>query len=105
MGRRREGGSRERRVCCERSHRYLLRPPPPDPITIKLLSTRRYSFLCILLAELLQETAGKLSPELVIALRAKLCRRMAKLETEKGQWSHLVPTIVYHCSNCRGTCM
>ncbi|KAI0172821.1 hypothetical protein GGR52DRAFT_591328 [Hypoxylon sp. FL1284] len=44
-----------------------------------------YKFLlCLVLSELLQESAGKLSPDLVIALRAKLCRRMAKLEMERG---------------------
>lgn len=43
-----------------------------------------YKFLlCLLLAELLDESAGKLSPDLVTTLRAKLCGRMAKLETER----------------------
>ncbi|KAK7749315.1 hypothetical protein SLS62_008284 [Diatrype stigma] len=45
-----------------------------------------YKFLiCCLLAELLKEAAGKLSPDLVITLRAKLCRRMAKLEMDRKE--------------------
>ncbi|KAI1761144.1 hypothetical protein GGR53DRAFT_506736 [Hypoxylon sp. FL1150] len=44
-----------------------------------------YKFLlCLLLAELLEEATGKLSPDLVVTLRAKLCRRMAKLESERA---------------------
>ncbi|XXH02381.1 hypothetical protein Hte_008756 [Hypoxylon texense] len=44
-----------------------------------------YKFLvCLLLAELLKESAGKLSPDLVITLRAKLSRRMAKLEMDRA---------------------
>lgn len=39
--------------------------------------------MCILLAELLKESAGKLDPELTITLRAKLCRRMAKLKIDR----------------------
>ncbi|KAI5867544.1 hypothetical protein GGS23DRAFT_548787 [Durotheca rogersii] len=43
-----------------------------------------YKFvISLLLAGLLKECAGSLNPELTIMLRAKLCRRMAKLETEK----------------------
>ncbi|RYP29500.1 hypothetical protein DL767_006690 [Monosporascus sp. MG133] len=38
--------------------------------------------MCLLLAELLKESAGQLRPDLVITLRAKLCRRMAKLEMD-----------------------
>ncbi|KAI1264019.1 hypothetical protein F5Y18DRAFT_437210 [Xylariaceae sp. FL1019] len=45
-----------------------------------------YKFLmCVLLSQLLQESAGKLSPELAMTLRAKICRRMAKLELEKAK--------------------
>ena len=43
-----------------------------------------YKFLmCILLAQLLEDGAGQLAPELTIMLRAKLCRRLAKLEMDK----------------------
>ncbi|KAL7621053.1 hypothetical protein AAE478_008365 [Parahypoxylon ruwenzoriense] len=43
-----------------------------------------YKFLiCVLLAELLEESVGKLSPELTITLRTKLCRRMAKIELDR----------------------
>ncbi|KAI1211128.1 uncharacterized protein F4807DRAFT_25762 [Annulohypoxylon truncatum] len=43
-----------------------------------------YKFLMsILFSELLKESAGTLHPELTILLRAKLCRRMAKLEVER----------------------
>ncbi|RYP58023.1 hypothetical protein DL771_011363 [Monosporascus sp. 5C6A] len=38
--------------------------------------------MCLLLTELLEESAGRLRPDLVITLRAKLCRRMAKLEMD-----------------------
>ncbi|KAI1434570.1 hypothetical protein GGR50DRAFT_391374 [Xylaria sp. CBS 124048] len=44
-----------------------------------------YKFLmCLLLAGLLKDSAGRLRPELVITLRAKLCRRMVKLEKERS---------------------
>ena len=39
--------------------------------------------ICIVLADLLKESAGRLRPELVSRLRAKLCCRMAKLEMER----------------------
>ncbi|KAI0122664.1 hypothetical protein F4814DRAFT_217495 [Daldinia grandis] len=39
--------------------------------------------MCVLLANLLKESAGKLNPAMVITLRTKLCRRMAKLEMDK----------------------
>ncbi|KAI2636101.1 hypothetical protein GGS21DRAFT_543015 [Xylaria nigripes] len=39
--------------------------------------------MCLLLARLLKDSAGKLTPELVVTLRAKLCRRMAKLEKNR----------------------
>ncbi|KAI0977550.1 hypothetical protein F4678DRAFT_455700 [Xylaria arbuscula] len=45
-----------------------------------------YKFLmCVLLCQLLQESVGKLSPELAMTLRAKICRRMAKLELDKAK--------------------
>ncbi|KAH9885947.1 hypothetical protein F4778DRAFT_798742 [Xylariomycetidae sp. FL2044] len=40
------------------------------------------ALMCLLLADLLKESAGSLSPDLVMLLRAKLCRRMAKLEMD-----------------------
>ncbi|RYO89270.1 hypothetical protein DL766_000907 [Monosporascus sp. MC13-8B] len=44
-----------------------------------------YKFLmCVLLGQLIQESAGKLNPELTMMLRAKLLRRMAKLEMDKA---------------------
>lgn len=45
-----------------------------------------YKFLiCTMIAQLLEECVDKLAPELTLILRAKLCRRLAKLETEKTQ--------------------
>ncbi|RYP66813.1 hypothetical protein DL771_007611 [Monosporascus sp. 5C6A] len=43
-----------------------------------------YKFLiCIVLAQLLDDCVGQLAPELILTLRAKLCRRLAKLEMDK----------------------
>ncbi len=39
-------------------------------------------FICLLLADLLKESAGKLRPELTITLRTKLCRRMVKVDKD-----------------------
>ncbi|KAK0740027.1 hypothetical protein B0T18DRAFT_490812 [Schizothecium vesticola] len=45
-----------------------------------------YKFLlCALLARLLEDCAGNLAPELTILLRAKLCRRLAKLEMDAAK--------------------
>ena len=47
-----------------------------------------YKFLiCTVLAQLLEDCAGKLAPELTMMLKAKLCRRLAKLEMDKTQTS------------------
>ncbi|KAH6856123.1 hypothetical protein B0I37DRAFT_317555 [Chaetomium sp. MPI-CAGE-AT-0009] len=47
-----------------------------------------YKFLvCTLLSQLLTDSARQLSPELTILLRAKLCRRLAKLEMDKSEAS------------------
>jgi hypothetical protein len=47
-----------------------------------------YKFLVVtLLVELLDECASQLAPELTMTLRAKICRRLAKLEQEKGNSS------------------
>ena len=43
-----------------------------------------YKFLiCTVLAQLLEDCAGQLAPELTMMLKAKLCRRLAKLELDK----------------------
>jgi hypothetical protein len=43
-----------------------------------------YKFLVVtLLIELLKESSGRLAPELTLILRAKVCRRLAKLEQDK----------------------
>jgi hypothetical protein len=43
-----------------------------------------YKFLiCTVLAQLLEDCAGQLAPELTVMLRAKLCRCLAKLEMDK----------------------
>ncbi|PQE19066.1 p-loop containing nucleoside triphosphate hydrolase protein [Rutstroemia sp. NJR-2017a BBW] len=42
-------------------------------------------FMCTILAELLGECAEQLPPELTMTLKAKLCRRLAKLELDKHQ--------------------
>ncbi|KAI1370598.1 hypothetical protein F4677DRAFT_437927 [Hypoxylon crocopeplum] len=39
--------------------------------------------MCVLFTDLLKDSASSLSPELTITLRAKLCRRMAKLEMDR----------------------
>ncbi|TGO40912.1 hypothetical protein BHYA_0029g00210 [Botrytis hyacinthi] len=45
-----------------------------------------YKFLiCIVLAQLLEQSASQLSPEMIVILRAKLCRRLAKLEMDKAR--------------------
>ena len=47
-----------------------------------------YKFLiCTVLTHLLRDCAGRLAPELIMALNAKLCRRLAKLEMDKGRAS------------------
>ncbi|KAH8589073.1 hypothetical protein B0O99DRAFT_523793 [Bisporella sp. PMI_857] len=40
-------------------------------------------FICTVLAQLLEDCTGQLAPELTVMLRAKLCRRLAKLEMDK----------------------
>ena len=54
-----------------------------------------YKFLiCVVLARLLNETLDQdLSPDLVVFLKAKLCRRLAKLEVDKNIASHHVRAI------------
>ncbi|KAM3084368.1 hypothetical protein ACMFMG_001526 [Clarireedia jacksonii] len=43
-----------------------------------------YKFLiCTVLAKLLEDCAGHFAPEMTMALKAKLCRRLAKLEMDK----------------------
>ncbi|KAM0234985.1 hypothetical protein ACHAP5_009889 [Fusarium lateritium] len=43
-----------------------------------------YKFIiCAVLANLLRDSVGKLHPEMILMLQAKLCRRLAKLESEK----------------------
>ncbi|KAI1741165.1 hypothetical protein F4680DRAFT_464954 [Xylaria scruposa] len=55
-----------------------------------------YKFLvAILLAELLDESAASLSPHKVVCLRAKLARRMAKLETNPEKLK-LHPDTIYN---------
>ncbi|KAH6649391.1 hypothetical protein F5144DRAFT_542592 [Chaetomium tenue] len=47
-----------------------------------------YKFLiCTLLSQLLGDSTSQLHPELALLLRAKLCRRLAKLEMEKSKAS------------------
>jgi hypothetical protein len=49
-----------------------------------------YKFLIVtLLIELLLECPGRLAPELTMFLRAKICRRLAKLEQEKDKSSEV----------------
>lgn len=51
-----------------------------------------YKFLiCTVLAHLLEDCYGQLAPELTIMLKAKLCRRLAKLEMDKNQASFVSP--------------
>ena len=45
-----------------------------------------YKFLiCTVLAQLLEDCAGQLAPESTVMLKAKLCRRLAKLEMDKNR--------------------
>ncbi|KJZ68633.1 hypothetical protein HIM_11978 [Hirsutella minnesotensis 3608] len=67
-----------------------------------------YKFLiCIVLAQLLRDCVGVLSPDLTLVLRAKLCRRLGKLEQEKQQvdeplrasYQHFFDTVGIRCQN------
>ncbi|KAI1383848.1 uncharacterized protein F4822DRAFT_438664 [Hypoxylon trugodes] len=49
--------------------------------------------ICLLLSELLRESTGKLGPDQVITLRAKLCRRMAKLEMDRTMVQQIQPNV------------
>ncbi|KAK3947939.1 hypothetical protein QBC32DRAFT_382607 [Pseudoneurospora amorphoporcata] len=40
-------------------------------------------FICVVLAQFLEQTSKELAVEMVMTLRAKLCRRLAKLESDK----------------------
>jgi hypothetical protein len=54
-----------------------------------------YKFIiCMVLAQLLNDSVGIFHPEQTLMLQAKLCRRLAKLESEKSQASAL-PRSVY----------
>lgn len=53
------------------------------------------SLIAIVLAQLMTSVVGQLKPELTLMLRAKLCRRLAKLEQEKAQ--RLGDNSVYEC--------
>ncbi|RDA90702.1 hypothetical protein CP533_4956 [Ophiocordyceps camponoti-saundersi (nom. inval.)] len=47
-----------------------------------------YKFLiCVVLADMLRDCVEKLEPELVLVLRAKLCRRLAKLQQDAAEAS------------------
>ncbi|KAH8756104.1 hypothetical protein F5883DRAFT_570317 [Diaporthe sp. PMI_573] len=43
------------------------------------------SIIAIVLAQLMTKVVGHLKPELTLLLRAKLCRRLAKLEQERAE--------------------
>ncbi|KAF1997703.1 hypothetical protein P154DRAFT_622249 [Amniculicola lignicola CBS 123094] len=59
-----------------------------------------YKFLITtLITELLSECPGRLAPELTMMLRAKICRRLAKLEQEKSQ----CPDVYGHLFASAGT--
>ncbi|KAF8867182.1 hypothetical protein BDZ45DRAFT_609382 [Acephala macrosclerotiorum] len=47
--------------------------------------------ICTLLAQLLEDCAGQLAPELTMMLKAKLCRRLAKLEMDKTRIDSISP--------------
>ncbi|MCJ1463509.1 hypothetical protein MMC07_002117 [Pseudocyphellaria aurata] len=47
-------------------------------------------FICLVLTRLIDETLDHVSPELVAFLKAKLCRRLVKLEVDKDQASSSV---------------
>lgn len=53
------------------------------------------SLIAVVLAQLMTTVVGQLKPELTLMLRAKLCRRLAKLEQEKAQ--RLADNGVYEC--------
>jgi hypothetical protein len=67
-----------------------------------------YKFLiCAALAQLLEDCVGQLSPERTLTLRAKLCRRLAKMELEKSNvcesasavYKQLLASIGSFCEN------
>lgn len=53
------------------------------------------SLISVVLAQLMTSVVGQLKPELTLLLRAKLCRRLAKLEQEKAE--RLGDNGVYEC--------
>ncbi|KAM4066191.1 hypothetical protein HRG_000331 [Hirsutella rhossiliensis] len=70
-----------------------------------------YKFLiCTMLARLLKDCVGGLSPDMTFVLRAKLCRRLAKLEQEKskasgsacGVYQKLFDTVGVQCEDIIG---
>ncbi|KAM3068070.1 hypothetical protein ACMFMF_009436 [Clarireedia jacksonii] len=58
-------------------------------------------FMCTVLAELLEDCAGRLAPELTMTLKSKLCRRLAKLEMDKHQ-NHYASAIYEQLFNLIG---
>lgn len=62
------------------------------------------SLMTVVLAQLMSSAVGQLKPELTLMLRAKLCRRLAKLEQEKAQI--LGDNGIYECFfSCMGLWM
>lgn len=62
------------------------------------------SLMTVVLAQLMSSAVGQLKPELTLMLRAKLCRRLAKLEQEKAQL--LGDNGIYECFfSCMGLWM
>lgn len=49
--------------------------------------------MCMVLAQLLNDSNGILHPEQTLMLQAKLCRRLAKLESEKSQASEVLRSV------------
>lgn len=67
-----------------------------------------YKFLiCAVLAQLLEDCVGKLTPEMAVTLRNKLCRRLAKLEMDRkrassdvaGLYEQLFGSVGTFCEN------
>lgn len=57
-------------------------------------------FICVVLAQFLEQTSKELAAEMVMTLRAKLCRRLAKLELDKLQASESARPLYDHLLNC-----
>jgi hypothetical protein len=52
--------------------------------------------LCLVISQLLDDARGRITPERLMWLRAKLCRRLAKLEVDKARSTVTVRPVYHH---------